>query len=551
MAALTHVCMWTPQGWQRITAAEFNLLHPEGVSARSGLLMCELCGQYVTFAKGENNTPHFRHKSYEDSTDCPERLAINSNPLDTTYDSRQHDLPIRLEVNESHSTFDLKLGLIRAPISDLSDSFRVKIKAQGTSYIPLVFGKEWLNSDSITYLSLDTLHQRPCPTYIISFQNGNDELHDFWPAEVKGIDPQGTLFEKKQANDAECFYGNKLSQDADVEIDKSYYLLEKGYGSYKLPNDNSINHQDIMQKQIDGETWTLSEVSATVISEDSAKFFLKYHARLTEHPLSLQPVWPLFVAGEYITKHNQDSMHVLVRGDVTNVKTFPEEIVHQLNKDTGNNQAKSYELYKVCCTGRQQLISVGRTQALQYTYFWQEPLNQEGQFPEITVTDLASARVDPSESDLPPQNTLLFKSPFDGEIVVLRNDHVVDKRKITANKCTELDGLSYGLSVQVVIGLDVVWQIAFKKPQPSLASAENEILKRIANASGVTIPAPHALRNILMAMKSYPQIAQWIRQCIKSGTINEQAYRSLQQIYLTMPSQLTEPKADHSPRKYS
>ena len=94
-----------------------------------------------------------------------------------------------------------------------------------------------------------------------------------------------------------------------------------------------------------------------------------------------------------------------------------------------------------------------------------------------------------------------------------------------------MDGLSYGISVQVVIGLDVVWKINFKKRQVSIADDEVEILKRIRNVSGVFIPTPHSLRNILAGMNCYPQICQWIRKCIREGTINEHSYRILQDAY--------------------
>lgn len=54
MASLTHVCMWSDHGWKRITAEQAARLHPGGtVSARSGLFMCELCGQYVTLTDGD------------------------------------------------------------------------------------------------------------------------------------------------------------------------------------------------------------------------------------------------------------------------------------------------------------------------------------------------------------------------------------------------------------------------------------------------------------------------------------------------------------------
>jgi len=177
------------------------------------------------------------------------------------------------------------------------------------------------------------------------------------------------------------------------------------------------------------------------------------------------------------------------------------------------------------------LISAGRTQALQYTYFWKEPLNGVGSSPAILVTDLSGSEIESGESNtLPHHKTLLFKSTFDGELII-SNNRVVDKRKIVADRQLELNGLSYGVSVQLVIGLDVVWEINFKKRQVSITDNEVEILKRIRNASGIFIPAPHSLRNILAGMSRYPQICQWIRECIREGTINEQSYRRLQDAY--------------------
>ena len=71
--------------------------------------------------------------------------------------------------------------------------------------------------------------------------------------------------------------------------------------------------QEIIQKRIEWEIWTLYVVSASAFNEDAARFFLDFHCRLTDRPVSLQPVWPLFVEGNYIVKHNQNSMYLLVR----------------------------------------------------------------------------------------------------------------------------------------------------------------------------------------------------------------------------------------------
>ena len=512
MASLTHVCMWSGNGWKRITADQAAKLHPGGtVSAHSGLFMCELCGQYVSLTDGTVQTRHFRHSASEKSKICPERIFGAGYPV--FYGSHEHELPIRI-TGLSSSSFRFEVGLIRAPINSLGRDFRIEIKPKGILDTSYIFTKERLNDDRITYLPIG---ERPSEKYTINLKNGNDSLYKFWPAEINGMDPEGTLFEKTS--------GKKLTYDADVEIEKEYYLLKRGYFYKKTYN--SIRIQEIAQKQFGWETWTLHIVSATAFCEEAARFFLDLHCRLTDHPVSLQPVWPLFVEGDYITKHSQDSMYMLVEGNVATVKTFPSAAVRRLTHNL--TQAR---LYEVICSSRQQLISAGRTQALQYTYFWKESLNQVGVSPEILVTDLSGSEVLPGKANtLPHSKALLFKSAYDGELIISNKGHVVDKRKIYADKYLELDELSYGVSVQVVIGLDVVWKIDFQKQQSIIANNEVEILKHISRVSGASIPAPHSLRNILAAMSRYPQICQWIRRRIREGTINEQSYRKLQDAY--------------------
>lgn len=517
MASLTHVCMWTDNNWKPITAEEAAKLHPGGtVSAHSGLFMCELCGQYVTLTDGDIRIRYFKHSAYEKSKDCPER-TFGPN-YSVSYNPQEHDLPIRI-TSVSSSSFRFEVGLIRAPIDSLSKDFRIEIKPKGAADVSYVFTKERLNYDSITYLPIG---ERPFENYTISFKNGNNKLREFWPESIRGVDPSGTLFEKAS--------GKKLSYDADVEIGREYYLLKRGY-SYNMSRRN-VQVQVVTKKQFGWETWTLYVISASAYNEDTARFFLDFHCRLTDHPISLQQVWPLFVEGNYLVKHNRPNMYVFVEGNVASVKTFPAVLIRRLSSNTSHQC-----LYKIFCSGRQQLISAGRTRALQYTYFWKEPLNQTGTCPDVLVTDLTGHEITSGEKDsLPHNKTLRFKSAFDGEINIFFNNRVVDKRKIPSDKMIELEELSYGMSVQVVIGLDVIWQVDFKKRQPIVLSSdgESELLRQIRGASGVQIPTPHALRHILIGMNCYPRIGQWIRKCLKSGTIDEQAYRRLQEAYRSM-----------------
>lgn len=221
---------------------------------------------------------------------------------------------------------------------------------------------------------------------------------------------------------------------------------------------------------------------------------------------------------------------MLVEGNVAAVKTFPSVTVRQLN----NYEAQS-KVYEIFCSGRQQLISAGRTHVLQYTYFWKEALDQAGSSPAISVTDLAGLEVAPGETDILPCNrTLRFKSMFEGNLVLSSNGHVIDKRKIFPDKYIELEELSYGLSVQVIIGLDVIWQIRFTKRRFINLNTEPEVLKRISSVSSASIPVPHSLRNISLYMNKYPRVRMHIQKCINNGAISKRSYRELQNLYRIM-----------------
>lgn len=514
MASLTNVCMWSDNGWKRVTAEEAARLHPGGsVSACSGLFMCELCGQYVTFTDGMVQARHFRHSANEQSKNCPERKFGSG--YSYNYGSQEHDLPIRI-INVSSTSFCFEVGLIKAPIYSLSKDFRLEIKPYGSDET-YIYTKERLNNDGVTYLFIG---DRPSEKYTLSFQNGNDKLYEFWPQEIKGINHEGTLFDKVS--------GKKLSYDADVEINKEYYLLKRGWVHNYLYNGVVIN--EITSKKIGCDTWNLYVVSASAFNEDAARFYMGLHCRLTDQPVSLQPVWPLFVEGDYVIKHNQSNMYMSVRGNMAAVKTFPSAKINHLNYSSSQTK-----IYEVICSGRQQLISVGRAFPLQYTYIWKEPLDDVNKPPEVLVTNLEGAEVESGEANTLPHNkTIRIKSSFDGEVTVFNHNCVVDKRKIAADKYVELDGLCFGFSVEVVVGLDVIWRIDFKKKKSIVPTDENEILERITNVSGTTISSPHSLRNMLVGMKRYPKICKWIHKCIKNGTIKEQSYRRLQAVYFNM-----------------
>ena len=116
MPSLTHVHIFSEHGWRKIDVSEAAAQFPSTVQAVSGIFMCELCHQYVTFTRPGEQDRHFRHRPDEDKS-CPERtFAAGAN---TNCSIREHDLPIRLKYTSTD--FSLEIGLLGIPESVLTE----------------------------------------------------------------------------------------------------------------------------------------------------------------------------------------------------------------------------------------------------------------------------------------------------------------------------------------------------------------------------------------------------------------------------------------------
>lgn len=530
MASLTHVCMWTNDRWQPISAAEAAALHPGGkVSAQGGLFMCELCGQYVTLTQGNKRVRYFKHSRGEKDKNCPERTFGPGYTV--SYNPQRHDLPIRIRINIASlaTPFYFELGLIRAPISELGDNFAVEIRGDddGTAP-PRVFARERLNADRITYLPLGSL---PCAKYTLTLKNAGAGLHKFWPAEIPGMDPDGTLFDAQS--------GRKLTTDADVEINKDYYLLTCRSPAVKYSSGITITEKT--RAYIRRTAWTLYTIRAAAFNQEAARFFLDLHCRLTASPVSMHTIWPLCTEGSYLLKYNpaknkQDDLCLLVRGNAPLVKVFPQTAVRPLTP-----AGTALQLYQINCAGRQQLISAGRSNALQYTYVWKDELEQTAPLPAVTICDLKGTVIADGEMPGPPyQKRLRFKSEFDGEILIFSERGLIEKRKLPAGREIELDDITYGRTIAVRIGLDVVRKISLQKKSAAPAADDQRILQQLTAVPCDPIPVPHALHNMLRTLQDLPLTSGWIRRCIRSGSINARAWRILQQTCRSMDKKIGE-----------
>lgn len=501
MPSLNHVCMWVDNQWKPVKAHEIVSSHQiGGVSGYSGLFMCSLCGQYVTFANGDVYTAYFKHRKEELSKNCPERTFGPGYII--RYDTQKHDLPLKMHINRGELSFEI--GLLKVPPEYLNKDSFVEIRSDDETE-SFRYNSERLLPDAVNYLYVG---KNPSRQYSIRVHNASKDIESYWPSIIDGVDLEGTMF------DAES--GKKLPVDADVIINKAYYLFTCNpiYNSYP-----DVDIREIYRNYKNGQYIRVYRVEAKAYSENSARFYLDHHCRFTEHPVKIQPIWPVYADSPYLIKHNHKEMYIFIAGEAE-LHLFPK--AYSSVKSCINGK-----IAKISVNNKQQFISVGRTHALKYKYFWQEPIQKPLSEQNATVVDKQNNAVASGVVDRLPQDRIIRCTfPYDGTVVIKENGITKEKRSVKAGEQTTINNINWGMSIAVFIGLDPVWEASFEKAI-SESQEEDELLSKLRACSGNMVDVPHSFGSLAHYFKNNPKIRQWIYQCVRQGRISEKALKMI------------------------
>ena len=486
---LRHVCKWTDDhGWVSITAAEAAREHPGGtVSAEGGLFKCDICGQYVGFSDGPVRDRYFFHSSSETNKYCEDRTFASGSLA--VFNAKSISLPIRLRVISSDA-FELQMGFFPLATDTGGNVFR--IEPAGYPSESRSYNLSRLKENGLTYLSIGN---RPATKYRIVFSG--TLASNVWPEWVEGItDPDtGVLFDTDT--------GKKLPHDADVQIRHTYYLLRRGdIGSY-----SDIDIERICERRDRLSTWYIYKVTADRLTKRADRFFNQFSCRLTENPVMLFPVWPVYVDSPYILRHSENTMLFYLQGHKVEAKAFPETKLRIFPcANSEDEHILSFE-----CHGRQQLLSSGRMRVLKYTYLWRDNLDKYSDTPEITVTPL-------------DQWGIRVEAPFDGQIVLERRGRTIDKVFLKSGIPTEVQ-IQRSCEVKIYQGLDLVW---FERYELRNSPSDDAgFVRRLEKCDGPLRTIPHSIGAAVARMPDNPELKNWLRKKIRQGQMSESAYQML------------------------
>lgn len=503
---LTHVCMWQDNKWKRVDAEEVATQLSRTISARSGIFMCELCGQFVTLAGGDYQRYHFRHSAKEQNKECEDRSII--------YDSvgllraENHDLPIKLKII-SRQEFALEIGLIALPAGFLDKKTQIIIKGDNEAKAQ-IYSSSRLFETGITYLGLG---RTPAKKYHITTVPIKAGLAAFWPVAIDGFSETGILFD--------AITNKKLPYDADVVVNHDYYIVSRrtilGY--------TPVEKQEICCMNIGWNSWRVYKIRAKEYSEETAKFFLKYHCRLTDEPVTMQPVWPVYQESPYIIKHNASEMYVYFQGNA-DISIAPKGSIRRF-------PPKSPQMLIINSKDRQQVLSAGRTNVLQYLYLWHCDIdagfNSEN---KILVTDIQGTVLDKWEYyALPQKNQIRITSDVDGCVDIEEDKTIISRYDIKAGITSTIDNLKFGHIVKIYHGCDKVYELTFIR-EDNTENIGNALLNRIINSKGNEIPVNHSFGGIVDKLPNNRILKKWVYEAIRKGSAPAEAVKLIKSMVL-------------------
>ena len=513
---LTHVQMLSERNtWEDISITEACVLFPHvGVAARSGLFRCSLCGQYVTFAKGKVYRPYFKHTQEDQSSDCPDRSE--SRPFIATASTLRPGaqiLPLRLSLLYSN-IFKLELGLPPVPKElldkQIGESIYIRANDDASNSVQYLLSR--ISENQLTYLPLGEF---PSESYTLSVGFNYSPIMQFWPREINGVSRTGTLFDGDTRK--------MIPFDSDVQVNHLYYLVTT---KHYVHGSGQLHIEQKCRYSTGWFSWFVYAVRADSIDESTIRFFMEYHCRLTETPLTIVPLWPAYTKSPYVIYHNTKQMFMYIKGNAkSEIFPYGERLLM-----TGCNGGHILSVYG---SARQQLLSIGRARVLQSTYLWFQNLDYEVAEAVVNVTDINGEQIAAGDlNSIPQKKRIKISVPYDGEVKIYQNDVLRDILPIVPGNDLVLDNIWFGMRIEVYQGLDRIWHIAFRRSRDKTKQSDIELYNKLAHARGNLTTVGHSVGAIAKNMQNYPLTRQWLRKQITKGSISVEALQLIEKEFL-------------------
>ena len=153
--------------------------------------------------------------------------------------------------------------------------------------------------------------------------------------------------------------------------------------------------------------------------------------------------------------------------------------------------------------------------------------------PRIKVTEEDDKEIqDGIITRLPKNKTLIVFSDYDGKIESKKNESIVDQKALKAQTRIFIDNISFGQSIEVWQGLDLLWSVEFVNEKATHSENDELLYNQLISCKGRFIVFPHRFVGVADKLKESPKVLDWLRITMRSGTIREDAVKLLKKVLL-------------------
>ncbi|MBQ9480492.1 MAG: hypothetical protein IJU71_13190, partial [Selenomonadaceae bacterium] len=290
----------------------------------------------------------------------------------------------------------------------------------------------------------------------------------------------------------------------------------------------SVEVARLMRRSVGGRRRLLYGVKARALTLEAAKFFLRYRCRLTDKPIAIRVLHPLYMLDDRIVLHDARKCFVYVEGNAPKFGVFP-QTPRQILLSAANGK-----LIEVDCNERQQLLAAGRMQPLRCLYLRREMPTFELAMPTVEVTDIAGDRiVEGVLHVLPRDRVLRLHAEVGGYVELERDGYVEDRIDFRADEPIDVIGIGFGLTIKIFVGLDCVRVLRYERSENDSTSDE-ETYRRLERGRGRSIAISHGWGGLIARLRDYPLVAGWLRKTIRAGHARSGSWEEFRRFVLRL-----------------
>lgn len=500
---LTNVWMRDPNRqneWFHTSIEQVDKRFKTSVSAKSHMLRCNICNQYIIFVKGTIYvSSHFKHNRADQDKECEERangLSGYAGP------GSSDDLPGLLRLRIGNTRPHLEVGFYPVNEEQLQKAIdaKAKIKVIGLFGAPreYLIDRSRFAPNTTTWLPLDFTWAEK---YDVVFSS-SAVIPARWKNERATVARNGSIFDGETRR--------LVSKGSDIAVGRKYYLLcgKKVVISFR---------ECVNARKLDTETddWNLYELIVPAYSITAAELFWdRFGLRLTVHPAEIVPVWPPVIEKDDLLETKQKELFLLFKGE-SEFTCYPLFADFKERRTKISNEATLIRLGNVASL--QMISSYRNSHKLNAVYVspWE-------QLPQVKLPDLIIS----DDNGVPVPGEFLDHAPLRGILkVVSEVDALADvkdrngflyRKGIPAQQEVRLTDLKDGMEVVFRQGLVIVRRIQFGMQKPVALKITRNSLKPW---NGEMVPFPIRYAWLLNEAEPGSELQNRIREALQKGQI--------------------------------